>query len=121
VLVAGGGDSAIESALGLSNQRGTEVVLSYRGESFGRVRERNRAKIDTAIANGRVRALFRSTIREIRADVVVMEIDGEAMIMPNDFVFVRIGGDAPYAFLERLGVRIVPKDLPVSQEPARAG
>jgi thioredoxin reductase len=121
VLVAGGGDSAIESALGLSNQRGTEVVLSYRGESFGRVRERNRAKIDTAIANGRVRVLFRSTIREIRADVVVMEIDGEAMIMPNDFVFVRIGGDAPYAFLERLGVRIVPKDLPVSQEPARAG
>ena len=31
VLVVGGGDSAVESALGLANQAGTEVTLSYRG------------------------------------------------------------------------------------------
>ena len=34
VLVVGGGDSAVESALGLANQRDTEVTLSYRGEAL---------------------------------------------------------------------------------------
>ncbi len=42
------------------------------------------------------------------------------MILPNDTVVIRVGGDPPYAFLERLGVRIVSKDL-ASTEPARAG
>ncbi|MEQ1692016.1 MAG: NAD(P)-binding domain-containing protein, partial [Gemmatimonas sp.] len=34
VMVVGGGDSAIESAVGLANQPNTEVRLSYRGDSF---------------------------------------------------------------------------------------
>jgi putative YpdA family bacillithiol system oxidoreductase len=120
VLVVGGGDSAIESALGLANQTGTEVALSYRGEGFSRIKDRNRSKIDAAIAAGRVRPIYKSTVREIRKDVVVLDIGGESSILPNDFVVVRVGGDAPYAFLERLGVRIVQKDVPIPREPAFA-
>jgi putative YpdA family bacillithiol system oxidoreductase len=120
VLVVGGGDSAIESALGLANQAGTEVALSYRGEGFSRIKDRNRSKIDAAIAAGRVRPIYKSTVREIRKDVVVLDIGGESSILPNDFVVVRVGGDAPYAFLERLGVRIVQKDVPIPREPAFA-
>ena len=120
VLVVGGGDSAIESALGLANQTGTEVALSYRGEAFSRIKDRNRSKIDAAIAAGRVRPMYKSTVREIRKDVVVLDIEGESSILPNDFVVVRVGGDAPYAFLERLGVRIVQKDVPIPREPAFA-
>ncbi len=122
VLVVGGGDSAIESALGLANQKGTEVILSYRGESFSRVKERNVEKITTAIKSGRVKTLFKSEVREIRSDRVSLMVEGEPTIMPNDFVFVRIGGEAPYTFLERLGVSIVQKEVPlVPSEPARAG
>ncbi len=55
MLVVGGGDSAIESALGLANQRGVEVTLSYRGERFDRIKDRNREKLDRAVAGGRVR------------------------------------------------------------------
>ncbi len=121
MLVVGGGDSAVESVMGLANQKGTEVVLSYRGESFSRVKERNREKIEKAIAAGRVKILFRSEIREIRSDVVVLEHEGNATILPNDYTIIRIGGDAPYAFLERLGVRIVQKDLPSPTSHARTG
>jgi thioredoxin reductase (NADPH) len=121
MLVVGGGDSAIESALGLANQSGVEVTISYRGEAFSRVKDRNREKLDRAVAEGRVRLLLRSEVREIRADVVVLELLGETTIVPNDFVVVRIGGEAPYAFLERLGVRIVLKDVPIPQEALDAG
>ena len=120
VLVVGGGDSAIESALGLANQPGTEVQLSYRGEGFARVKPRNQDKVAAAIAAGRVTPLFRSTVREIRPDVVVLETADGTRLVPNDHVIVRVGGEAPHAFLERLGVRIVAKDLPVGGA-ARAG
>ena len=41
ILVVGGGDSAVEAAMGLANQKGNIVTLSYRQGSFGRIKERN--------------------------------------------------------------------------------
>ena len=117
-MVVGGGDSAVESAVGLANQPDTEVRLSYRGEDFTRIKPRNRDKLDQAIASGRVIPMLRSQVREIRPDVVVMDVDGATTILPNDTVIVRIGGEAPSAFLEKLGVRIVEKDIPMPREVA---
>jgi thioredoxin reductase len=119
VLVVGGGDSAIESAVGLSNQKGTAVTLSYRGTSFDRVKERNRDKLETAVRKGRIQTLLASQLREIRPEVVVVDVDGQSTILPCDDVIVRIGGEAPFAFLERIGVRIVQKDVAIA--PAKAG
>ena len=121
VLVVGGGDSALESAVGLANQPGTTVALSYRGDSFAKAKERNRTRIDAAMKSGRVEVYLGSTIREVREDRVVLDLGGQVGILPNDDVVVRIGGDAPYPFLEKLGVRIVQKDLPVPADLARAG
>ncbi len=121
VLVVGGGDSAVETALGLANQAGTEVRISYRGETFARIADRNRAKVDRAIAAGKVTPHFGSHVREIREDVVVLGSGEESTILPTDFVVIRIGGDAPYAFLERLGVRIVEKDVPLPPRQDLAG
>jgi thioredoxin reductase (NADPH) len=111
MLVVGGGDSAIESVLGLINQPDTTVTLSYRGKAWDRVKDRNREKLEKAIAAGKVTPMLESNVREIRADVAVIDVDGEASILPNDYVVIRIGGDAPFAMLERLGVRIVEKEL----------
>jgi putative YpdA family bacillithiol system oxidoreductase len=119
VLVVGGGDSAIESALGLANQQGTQVLLSYRGTAFSRIKDRNREKLDAAVGKGRIALELNSAVREIRSDVVVLDREGEAAIVPNDDVIVRIGGEAPFAFLEKLGVRLVHKDVPISS--AKAG
>lgn len=113
MLVVGGGDSAVESALGLANQPGTTVTLSYRGAEFGRVKERNREKLDAAVAAGRIELLLGSQVREIRREVVVLEHEGLPRLLPNDGVVVRIGGEAPYPFLQRTGVDLVKKELAV--------
>jgi thioredoxin reductase len=120
VLVVGGGDSAIETALGVANQPGATVHLSYRGADFARAKERNRAKLEAQVHRGTIALLLRSEVREIRPEVVVLDVAGETAILPNDDVVIRIGGDAPSAFLQRLGVRLVQKDLPLP-DAARAG
>jgi thioredoxin reductase/Pyruvate/2-oxoacid:ferredoxin oxidoreductase delta subunit/ribosomal protein L40E len=113
VLVVGGGDSAVESALGLANQPGTEVRLSYRGTDFSRVKPRNTEKLTKAIAAGRVIPMLQSELRDIQPDRVRLDVEGTSTILPNDTVIVRIGGEAPTTFLEKLGVRIVEKDIPL--------
>jgi thioredoxin reductase len=120
ILVVGGGDSAVESAIGLARQPGTTVVVSYRGDSFARVKERNRAKLDEALRCGSLRVLLKSDVREIREGVVLIDAGGGIEMVPNDVVVVRIGGDPPYKFLEQIGVRIVKKDVPLREE-AHAG
>ena len=96
------------------------MTLAYRGDAFTRIKDRNQAKINEAIASGRVRVMFKTVVREIRSELVVLDQAGESAILPNDDVIVRIGGEAPFTFLERLGVRIVQKDVPVAS-PAKAG
>ena len=41
ILVVGGGDSAVEAALGLARQRGNRVTLSYRREKLVRIKKKN--------------------------------------------------------------------------------
>ncbi len=118
VLVVGGGDSAVESAVGLSHQPGTHVTLSYRGREFGRVKERNRAKLAEAAGTGGLRVLLGSEVHEIQPSAVLVEHDGHVETLANDDVVVRIGGEAPTPFLERCGVRMVRKSLTAGPDPA---
>jgi putative YpdA family bacillithiol system oxidoreductase len=121
MVVVGGGDSAVESALGLCRQRGTTVTLSYRGAEFGRVKERNRAKLEEALKCGTLRLVLGSQVRSIAEDHVVLDTGGRVETLPNDVVVVRIGGDPPFKFLEQIGVRIVKKDVPLPQEASAVG
>jgi thioredoxin reductase (NADPH) len=113
VLVVGGGDSAVESALGLSNQKDAVVHLAYRGREFSRVKERNRVKLDEATAAGRVKLLLETDVVRILEEEVVLSVAGREMTLPNDNVIIRVGGEPPSSFLERAGVRIVQKDVPL--------
>lgn len=121
VLVVGGGDSAIESALGLAAQAGTHVTLSYRGDAFTRLKDRNRTRLDEATGAQRLTVLLHSTVREIRKDVVVLDAEGTTRIIPCDDVVVRIGGEPSTAFLEQLGVRMVTKVLAPPADSGRVG
>lgn len=121
VLVVGGGDSAIEAVLGLVNQPGTKVSLSYRGPQFSRLKERNRLRLDAALQQKKLALYLESQLREIRQDRVALDFAGQSLILPNDDVIIRIGGDAPFAFLQKLGIGIVQKDLPLVDDLARAG
>jgi thioredoxin reductase/ferredoxin len=113
VVVVGGGDSAAESALGLANQSGTTVHLVHRGERFERMQPSLQAKLQRAVADGRVALVLRARVREIREDVVALDSGDRELQIPYDDVIVRVGGEAPTHMLESLGVRIVRKDIPV--------
>lgn len=116
VLVVGGGDSAIESAVGLANRPGTTVWLAHRTSSFDKAKARNRTQLEKAVADGKVRLLLGVEVREIRESEVLLERGAEPIVVPNDNVVIRIGGEAPVVLLDRVGVRRVRKDLAITVE-----
>ena len=56
ILVVGGGDSAVEAAMGLAYQKGNQVTLSYRQAEFSRLKERNAQRIREAMHGEKGRA-----------------------------------------------------------------
>lgn len=109
VLVVGGGDSALEAAITIAEQPGTDVTLSYRSEAFTRAKKKNRQRLDAARESGRVRVLLQSNVKAIDADAVELEQQGEAVRIPNDAVIVNAGGILPTGFLKELGISIETK------------
>jgi len=104
VMVVGGGDSAIETALLLS--KGSEVILSYRGESFGRVKEKNLQNITQASEQGNLTLLLKSNLKRINDTTVLLEQEQIEKEIENDFVFVMIGGELPTEFLGKAGIEM---------------
>lgn len=110
ILVVGGGDSAIESALLLADE-GNRVSLSYRSESFSRLKPQNAEKIKKASETGAVKLLMNTSVIEITKDAAILKNNGTgtAEQIKNDLVYVFIGGELPTAFLEKIGVQITKK------------
>ncbi len=111
ILVVGGGDSAVEAAMGLANQSGNQVTLSYRKETFLRIKERNAQRIEQCMRSGKVKVIFNSTPVEIKPESVILEVAGQRQELQNDFVWVFAGGTPPYEFLKKIGVGFGMRDL----------
>ena len=107
ILVVGGGDSAIEAAVALANQQGNTVTLSYRRDSFLRLKDKNEQRINEFLDAGRLRAILNSNVAEIQPEaVIIQECDKILHTLPNDFVFVFAGGELPTDLLRRAGIRM---------------
>lgn len=106
LLVVGGGDSAIETALALGEQKGTEVSLSYRKDAFSRIKDKNRQRIEEAEKAGKVNIYFESQVKEITNDSVILVQNDKEINLENDFVFVFIGGVMPTPFLQKIGIQL---------------
>jgi thioredoxin reductase (NADPH) len=111
ILVVGGGDSAIEAAMGLAHQVGNQVTLSYRKEAFSRLKERNAQRIQECLRKGKLKVVFNSVPVEFKPDAVVLEVQGKVQQLPNDFVWIFAGGEPPTAFLKKIGVGFGMRDL----------
>ena len=111
ILVVGGGDSAVEAAMGLANQIGNQVTLSYRKEQFSRIKERNVQRIEECMRNGKLKVLFNSIPVEVQPKSVLIEVAGEVQEIPNDYVWVFAGGTPPYEFLKKIGVRFGVREM----------
>jgi thioredoxin reductase/Pyruvate/2-oxoacid:ferredoxin oxidoreductase delta subunit len=116
VLVVGGGDSAVEAALALAEQPDNEVTLSYRRESFFRLRARNEQRLRESVGARRLAVLMASDVREVREEAVELEVreHGERrhVTLPNDDVLVMAGGTTPFELLSRVGVSFDPAQRP---------
>lgn len=106
ILVVGGGDSAIESALMLSGQN--NVTLSYRKEAFSRIKPQNDEKIKQAIEEKKIKVLFSTNVASIEDDTVTIRkgTEGETFQIKNDQVYIFIGGELPTQFLQKAGLEI---------------
>ena len=104
LLVVGGGDSAVEAALGLARQPGNQVTLSYRREKLVRIKRKNEERLAEALRQGRLRALLGSRVTGILPDRVRLRAGERELELPNDYVFVFAGGEPPFDFLRRVGV-----------------
>jgi thioredoxin reductase/ferredoxin len=109
VLVVGGGDSALEAAIALSEQPGTDVVLSYRSKAFGRVKAKNRERLEAQEQAGRMTVLLESRVMSIGREAVTLEHGGQVHERRNDAVIVCAGGILPTALLQSIGIQFETK------------
>jgi thioredoxin reductase (NADPH) len=109
ILVVGGGDSAVESALLLADQN--QVILSYRNAVFNRIKPLNSLALSKAVAEGKIEVRLNSNLMTIEHDNIMLSIskEGETLKLKNDLVYIFAGGELPTQFLEKAGIKITKK------------
>jgi len=109
IIVVGGGDSAIESALLLKNKN--NVILSYRRDAFSRIKPGNSEKIIESIANKSIDVRFNTNLTNIDDKEITLEDipSGRKIKLKNDLVYIFAGGELPKQFLEKIGLKITKK------------
>src|ERR1700694_1138539 len=88
ILVVGGGDSAVEAAMGLAEQTGNKVTLSYRQDRFSRIKERNAQRIQECLRKGKLKVVFNSAPVEFKQKSVLLDVGGKFQELSNDFVWI---------------------------------
>ncbi|MFQ5599748.1 MAG: NAD(P)-binding domain-containing protein [Candidatus Krumholzibacteriia bacterium] len=135
VLVVGGGDSALETAIALA-QCGSNVTLSYRQPEFSRPKPENVDKLYALVEDpaadvqveeptservttsagrflgehrkpGSIRLLRSSAVKRIDdTEVTIARSDRTDETIANEAAFVMLGREAPLEFFRRSGVQI---------------
>jgi len=109
IMIVGGGDSAIESALMLADEN--KVTISYRSGAFSRIKPMNQERIRHAVDTGKVNMLFNTSPAVITADSVILNATnaGGELKITNDLVYIFAGGELPAQFLQKIGLQITKK------------
>ncbi len=135
VLVVGGGDTALETAIAVA-LCGGNVTVSYRKKEFARPKPENVEKLQMLQANpeaevavekptservttaatyrmrgdkkaGSVHLALQTRIKEIQKDkVILLNERSQETVLRNDVVFSMIGREAPLDFFRRSGIPI---------------
>lgn len=117
-LVVGGGNSAAEAALFLSEEGARTTMAIWREDwenrdpKAGAMKHWVRTPLEAEIDAGRLRVVLYKDVVEIREREVTLTTEtGESMTIPNDVVFVLVGSEADLTMLKSLGVKTEPGKL----------
>ncbi|MBK7143004.1 MAG: NAD(P)-binding domain-containing protein [bacterium] len=114
MLVVGGGDSAVEAAVGLAKQPGNTVTISYRKNSFFRVKKKNEDAIGKLLSSRGLTAMFDSQVLEVRPDSVLLQTKSGPIELLNDYIIVQIGGIPPFDMLKQMGIAFGGETRPIA-------
>ena len=111
-LVVGGGNSAAEAALFLSEEGARTTLAIWREDwenrdpKAGAMKHWVRTPLEAEVTAGRLNVVLYKRVDEIREDEVILTTEtGESITLPNDVVFVLVGSDADLTLLKQLGVQ----------------
>lgn len=111
VLVVGGGNSAAEYAIALSESNNT--TITHRRESFTSINEINARDLESAKAKG-LKIILNVSINELSDNEGKPQVhfsDGSTATF--DKVVYAIGGSVPLEFLKKCGVALNDSNLPI--------
>src|SRR5215216_5109895 len=111
-LVVGGGNSAAEAALFLSEEGARTTMAIWREDwdnrdpKAGAMKHWVRMPLEAEVKAGRLQVIFYKHLDEITdAEVKLTTETGDSLTLPNDVVFILVGSDADLTLLKQLGVK----------------
>ena len=117
-LVVGGGNSAAEAALFLSEEGARTTMAIWREDwenrdpKAGAMKHWVRSPLEREIAEGRMHVILYKQVDEVTEQQVSLTTEtGESLTIANDVVFVLVGSDADLTLLKKLGVKTTPGKL----------
>lgn len=106
VAVIGASNSAVDAALECY-RKGAEVTMIVRGPEIGkRVKYWVKPDIENRIAEGSIKALFNSEVKEIKKDQLLVNTPQGELKLPNDFVLALTGYEPNFDFLRTIGISL---------------
>ncbi len=112
-LVVGGGNSAAEAALFLSEEGARTTMAIWREDwenrdpKAGAMKHWVRTPLEAEIEAGRLKVVLYKQVDEITETEVRLTTEtGESLTLANDVVFVLVGSDADLTLLKKLGVNM---------------
>jgi thioredoxin reductase (NADPH) len=111
-LVVGGGNSAAEAALFLSEEGARTTLAIWREDwenrdpKAGAMKHWVRSPLEKEVAAGRLQVvLYKEVVNITEREATLTTEAGETLTIRNDVVFVLVGSDADLTLLKKLGVK----------------
>lgn len=106
VAIIGGGNSAVDAALE-TFRHGAEVTLLVREPQLSpNIKYWVKPDIENRIREGSIKAHFRSEVKEILPETVIVHTPMGVLTLANDFVLAMTGYRPDYEFLAKIGVEV---------------
>jgi thioredoxin reductase (NADPH) len=105
IVVVGAANSAVDVALE-TFRKGAEVTMVIREDAIrDSVKYWVKPDIENRIAEGSIKAYFRSTVTQISEEMIEISTPQGVKTFQNDFVLAMTGYQPPFRFMETIGIQ----------------